>query len=130
MADHSNIDREALILRVRQWVEHFKAEAVEATAECKVEMTVDGVKQSGDPWDLVRPDDLTLEELQYLDAMFPRIAAHTTFMKTPEFRRHLEHQCFGEYLKERQGTQLLDFDKLYRERERLQRKLDERQDEA
>jgi hypothetical protein len=123
MSESPETLRAELIRRVRQWLDHFKAEEAAFASECSFEFTVNGVKQTGDPWDAIRLEELSTEELKQLDEVLPAIAAQRTFMMTPEFQRHLEHQCFAEYLKQRQGTALPDFESLYREREKLERKL-------
>ena len=115
---HNN--REAILRRLRVWIDHFKADSAQYDAECIV--TFDGVPQTGDGWNEIRFDEMTMAELLAAEEEFKALAVRLAFMETSEFQLQMEHLCFAAHICARQGTHMPDFDAFYHEREELDRR--------
>lgn len=120
MSDTSKIDRDALLSRLRELIamKLFEYEDF-VKSGCEFTATVDGIEMTGPPFDGLDLESLSNEELAILENGLREVAHFRVYSKTPKFRIELEHAAFAEYLKERQGTQLPDFKRFYREREQL-----------
>ncbi len=121
MDKSSEVDRDALLLRLRTLMDAGRAEFEEGRAHCRV--TCDAVELTAYPLDEVDLCSLSTEELLELERALRQLAEWTAYSKTPEFRLEMEHQCFAWQLQHRQATELPDLDEFYRQRRELEERL-------